>query len=425
MRDSEAAAYKSMVETRLQVWGGILLRLAFAAVTLYLLWRIKAVLSVVIVSLVVACATSALVDPLCRRRLHFMKPHTQRNLATLLVFVVLGFLLYFAGQLIAQPFRAEFIKLVKNWPLYNAQIQAQIALAKDAYATWPLEVRNLLGQQQDNFSVPSPSSFFSDFGKRTVTWASHAVEMALVPVLAFYFTADGRQLRKYFMFLVPRQRRRQTIAILDESNTIMRAYIISQFWLALIAGVLVFAGLRYIGMEYAVVLALFAAFTRAIPVIGPFLGGVPLVLLTFVYGAQIHNPYLWVWTTIAFGVMHIIETKLVMPQFLGRALNLHAVVVIIALLIGGEFFGLMGMFLAAPVAALIRVLLEHYVIRPDKIRTKPAAANAVSGNGRVLRLERALRAARALPTSLPASLSTTTVALPSGFSSEKAPPARD
>jgi predicted PurR-regulated permease PerM len=218
------------------------------------------------------------------------------------------------------------------------------------------------------------------------------IEMVLVPVLAFYFTLDGRALRNQFLSLVPRRHQRQTLAILSESGAIMRAYIVSQFWLAVIAGVVVGVGLNLIGMDYALILGLFAGITRAIPVIGPLIGGVPLVLLTFVYGAQQGNPYLWVWALLMFTCLHLIESKIVMPKFLGHALNLHAVVIIVALLIGGEFFGLMGMFLAAPIAALARVLLMHYVIIPRRRRRGASSVGAAAGaGGRILRLERAVR----------------------------------
>ena len=222
----------------------------------------------------------------------------------------------------------------------------------------------------------------------------------MIPVLAFYFTLDAKALRNEALFLVPRPQIRPTLAILSEGGAILRDYIIAQFWLAVIAGVAVGVGLKCIGMDYALILGIFAGITRAIPVIGPLLGGIPVVLLSFVYGAQSGNPMLWVWVTVFFTALHLIESKFVMPKFLGHRLHLHAAVIIIALLIGGEFFGLIGMFLAAPVAALIRVLVMHYVILPRKRREQQerqaegAVMASVGGpvsSGRVLRLERALR----------------------------------
>ncbi|MDX1932794.1 MAG: AI-2E family transporter [Capsulimonadales bacterium] len=416
MRDEDGAVYRRTMEMRLQFWGGVLLRLAVLAFGVYVLWRVRAVVTVVLASLVVACAVKALVDPLCRQRWGFVKPHMQRVIATSFVFLVLAASMIVIGKLFVSPFQAEFRNLVNHWPAYQVQLETYFNRVQDWYAALPEDFRNFVGQRQESVPTFSPAEFFTDFGKKTMAWASHAVEFFLIPVLAFYFTLDGRTLRNQFLFLVPRRRLRQTIAILDESNSIMRAYIISQFWLAVLAGVIVGVSLKLIGMEYALILGVFAAITRAIPVIGPFIGGIPLVLLTFAYGMQINNPYLWIVASLAFGLMHIVESKLIMPQFLGQALNLHAVIIIIALLIGGEFFGLMGMFLAAPVAALIRVLVMHYFILPNRRSVATNAVTKTPQGGRILRLERAVRASQAIP----ASLSTTAATIKS-FAGAEAP----
>jgi predicted PurR-regulated permease PerM len=87
-----------------------------------------------------------------------------------------------------------------------------------------------------------------------------------------------------------------------------------------------------------------------------------------------------------FTLLHLIESKIIMPKFLGHRLHLHAAIIIIVLLIGGEFFGLMGMFLAAPLAALSRVLIHHYVILPRRRRPTLVTADSGAGDERVLRL---------------------------------------
>jgi predicted PurR-regulated permease PerM len=85
-----------------------------------------------------------------------------------------------------------------------------------------------------------------------------------------------------------------------------------------------------------------------------------------------------------FTLMHLAESKIITPMILGDRLHLHAVIVIIALLVGGEFFGLMGMFLAAPVAALVRLLLMHYYVYPLQSRQRKAdhMSRAVKANSR-------------------------------------------
>jgi predicted PurR-regulated permease PerM len=88
-----------------------------------------------------------------------------------------------------------------------------------------------------------------------------------------------------------------------------------------------------------------AATTRVIPVIGPILGGVPIIVLT-----ALDDWRKAVVVLVLFTLMHLLESKVVMPRLIGYRIKLHPAVVIIVLLIGAEFFGMWGMFLAAPVA---------------------------------------------------------------------------
>lgn len=384
-------------DTKLRVWWGLLLRIVLTVVAIYFFWRVRAIMTTLVAALVLACAATPLVDVFSQRRIVGMKPHTQRTLATAAAFILIFTGLALTVAWIISPFQIEFGKLMTDLPVYQKQIQSQMLQARAWYDGLSPELRNLLagvrpsGGGEGEFSI---QGYLRDVIQHTFKWASHLVELFLVPVLAFYFTLDGKQLRNQFVSILPRRHHRQALAILSEGGAIMRAYIVSQFWLAVIAGVVTYVVLKFvIGMEYALVLALFAGLTRAIPVIGPFVGGVPVTLLAFVHGAQHQNPYLWIWVAVGFGLLHVVESKLLMPQFLGHALNLHAVFILIALLIGGEFFGLMGMFLAAPVAALLRLLLMHYVLLPRRraTHTGPPKNKKNGGGIRVLSLERAVR----------------------------------
>jgi predicted PurR-regulated permease PerM len=400
-------AIRKGLEVRFQFWSGLFLRLAFYVLIGYLLWRLNLVVTTVIISGVLAAMATAIADPLSRiirRYTPNMNPHTLRTITVALAFIAIFGFLYFSVQLLFTPIQTEIKKLVSNAPAIQAQFEQQVLQAKNYYANFPPYLRDYLESQKDNLTLPGASDWLASIFKKTATWAGHLVEVVTVPVLAFYFALDGKRLRNQFLFLVPAPRRRQALAILSECGTIMRAYLVTQFWLALIAGVLTGFVLKITGMEYALILGLFAGLTRAIPFIGPPIGGIPVVLMSFIHGAQTGNPYLWVWILVFFTLLHIVESKVIMPLFLGHALNLHAVIVLISLLIGGEFFGLMGMFLAAPVAALARVLLYHYFIAPQ--------SQSVPKKGRTMgttpRLERAVRRANEFrsPT-LPTAPSTT------------------
>ena len=413
------AKQREASEARWRMVGGMLLRLALLAVCGYVLWRVRTIVTTLIIAGVVASAAGALVEPLTRYRVAFLSPKTQRIVTTVFVFLLLFGGLFLTVNVMLRPFQTEWGQLKANWPRYQGAIESGAAQAKTWFQTLPPDVREFVDGLRAKQDTPSPTAWLGNLLGATLSWATHVVELILVPVLAFYFTVDGRALRSELLFFIPKGRLRSTMAILSEGGQIMRSYIVAQFWLALIAGVTVGMGLWIAHIPYALILGIVAGVTRAIPVVGPLIGGVPVVLFSFLYGAQQGNPYLWVWVIVAFTLLHLIESKIFMPHFLGHHLHLHAVIILVALLIGGEFFGLMGMFLAAPLAAFARVLILHFFVIPRRRQEKAvrlgndAVTNAIapggiatgvplrlstieiSASGRgAIRMERALRADR-------------------------------
>jgi predicted PurR-regulated permease PerM len=253
---------------------------------------------------------------------------------------------------------------------------------KPAPAPTPPTATESAGAHSGGSGVPSGvtdavTGAFKNIGKGI----NSVVELILLPVLAFYFLVDGKSLRNEFVrFFAQRRQQRAILGILRESGEIMRSYLLAQLILAIIAGVVIGALLGVFGIRYALILALIAGVTRVIPVIGPLLGFIPLATLVSVQTAQTGNYGVLVIILIAFTIMHLVESKVITPMILGHRLHLHPVVVIVVLLLGGEFFGLLGMFLAAPLTALVRTVMLHLYVYPKRSRH--------SGNPR---LRRALR----------------------------------
>jgi predicted PurR-regulated permease PerM len=104
----------------------------------------------------------------------------------------------------------------------------------------------------------------------------------------------------------------------------------------------------------AFLLGVIAGLSRAIPVIGPVVGGIPLLAAVGLNEATVG--YFW-WVLIGFIILHLFESKFLMPRILGDRLGMHPVMVIISLLVGYQILGLVGMFLAPPAVAIIRYFM--------------------------------------------------------------------
>ena len=364
---------RSQTAHNAEAWFGqfwkLLVRLALIAFAVYFVWRIHTILVDIIVASILAFALIGPVNWLCRYHIPKVRPRAQRLGATLFVFLALGYLVFAGVSLMVSPFVDQLHGLASNLPLYQQKIAKYAAVLQTEYDSLPPNLKALLhrpgGSGGDGFS---PLPWLQNALLVTATGLARIVDLILIPVLAFYFVLDGHALRNEFLALVPRPRVRETLALLRESSGIMRAYVIAQLWLCVIAGAVVYAGLSLIHMPYALILGLLAGVTRAIPIIGPIIGGIPIVLLAAVlpssHGGGIA---LALKVLIFFSLLHLFESKLLMPKFIGHRIHLHAAVVIIVLLIGAEFFGLLGMFLAAPIAAIARILIAHFVLRPRRL----------------------------------------------------------
>ncbi len=159
----------------------------------------------------------------------------------------------------------------------------------------------------------------------------------------------------------------------DHLDRILDGYIRGQMLMCVIAWIVVTGGLLLLGVPYAFTLGLIAGLTRAVPVIGPLLGGVPIVLVCLLTTGSFETTGL---VLLGFAIMHFVESKVLLPKIIGHEVDLHPVSVIVALLLGMEFFGFLGVFLAVPIAALAKVLLAEW----HDSRLEMAAAADASGD---------------------------------------------
>jgi predicted PurR-regulated permease PerM len=375
-----------------ELWRSVsrwLLRLGVLVLLVYVVLRSHTIVTTLIGAGILASAAGALALPISKllAQIPTLKPHGRRSAAAgIAIVLLLGVLV---GVLFAffKPLQDQARELQDNWPKYQPQLVQKFDELKVWYREQPDWVHNLVPEQIQNLlddkpkpGAPSePQATHSQGVPAGVTDAvtgafknigkgiNSVVELILLPILAFYFLVDGKALRNEFVrFIASRRKQRVALAILKESGEIMRAYLLAQLILALIAGVVVGALLGIFQIKYALILALIAGVTRVIPVIGPLLGFIPLAALVFAQTAQSGNYGVLAIILIVFTVMHLVESKLITPMILGHRLHLHPVIIIVVLLLGGEFFGLLGMFLAAPLTALVRNVLMHLYVYPRR-----------------------------------------------------------
>lgn len=177
----------------------------------------------------------------------------------------------------------------------------------------------------------------------------------IVPFLAFYMMKDMDLFEKAALEVVPRPARKQTVRLLKEIDAALGSYIRGQFIVSLCIGVLAYIGYWMIGLPYPLLMAGFVALFDIIPYLGPFLGALPALIV-----ASTVSWKMVLLVVVVNSVCQTLESNVISPQVVGRSMHIHPLTIIFVLLIGGELAGIVGMIIAVPVYAALKVI-AHYV----------------------------------------------------------------
>ncbi|MGD6967067.1 AI-2E family transporter [Rossellomorea vietnamensis] len=189
------------------------------------------------------------------------------------------------------------------------------------------------------------------------------VLVILIPFVLYYMLKDGGKLSGKILKLVPHKHENEGKKVLRDMDEALSSYIQGQVIVSFCVGVLVYIGYLIIGLEYSLVIALLTMLTNVIPFVGPFISSVPAVIVGF-----LQEPIMALWVVIVILVVQQIEGNLISPQVMGRKLDIHPLTIILLLVAAGRFAGFLGLLLAVPTYAILKVIFTH-VYRFIKLRT--------------------------------------------------------
>lgn len=198
------------------------------------------------------------------------------------------------------------------------------------------------------------SSVVSSIFKSTLSMLSALLHIILVPVIAYYLLVSFEDIREGVTDLIPPYTREPILERLREIDMVLAAFVRGQLTIASILGVLYSLGFILIGIDLALVLGVVSGVLWIVPYLGTLVavvGGSAMALAQF--GDVTHVAYVCVWIA----VVQLAEGYILTPKIVGEAIGLHPVVYILALVVGANLFGFVGMLVAIPVTAVLKVLL--------------------------------------------------------------------
>ncbi|MGQ9732981.1 MAG: AI-2E family transporter [Candidatus Zipacnadales bacterium] len=364
----------------LDIWSGkrlVLAVLVTAAVAylvfrgtpavVFLLSRLKDIGVTLVLAAVLAYVIAPVVNALCVIR-PFTYGRLGRGAATILVLLGTLVALGLLGVFTADPIVEETVRLyglLETW-LKDAPEHLQRFLDAYAAAALPPEITSAVTAWARQ-RIDDVVGYVGQMAVGVVLQGWYVIEVLLVPVLTFYFVTDADRMRDGVLRAVPEAHRERIAKFLADANRALHGYVRGQLILCIIAAIITSTALYLLGVRVYLTLGLLVGLARAVPVIGPIVAAIPIIAISWI---QVDAEAAAI-ALLVLVIMHWVESKLIMPNVLGHEAALHPVTVIIALLVGGEFFGVLGMFVAVPVVAIARLAVLHW--QPSKSKEESAS----------------------------------------------------
>ena len=190
----------------------------------------------------------------------------------------------------------------------------------------------------------------------------------IILVLTYHWTLDGPQAIRSLLLLFPRGQRASAGELVSAMETKIGSFIAGQGVLCLVIGIMALVAYLLIGLPNALVLALVAGVMEAVPMVGPLLGAIPAALVALSIA-----PGKLVWVIVATVVIQQLENNLLVPRVMRKAVGVNPFVSLLAVFAFGSLFGIAGVLTAIPMTAIIQLLLNRFVFRPEAAEPEVSA----------------------------------------------------
>jgi predicted PurR-regulated permease PerM len=354
--------YERFVRIGIMAWCGI-----GVIILAYLLLRLLVYINPIVPPLLIAIAVVYLLNPLVSA---LERRGVPRAAGAGIVYVLFLCIVALVISLLVPVVTRQVGQVIDHFPDYLADAQATISRLAARFGQEPdfrldaEQVREWLSAGENRQAV---TRYLTGLRSVTNSVISGLIIIVLGPVMAFYLLVDLPRLRRGAMALIPPGRREEIKGLMDRIGTAVGGFFRGQLLVALFVGVASSIGLWAIGLPYWLLVGMVAGIFNLVPLVGPFIGGGLAVIIALVSG----EPLKAVWAALVLLAVQQIDNHLISPNVMGRTVQLHPVVVMLALLVGASFAGLFGMLVVVPLVAMAKIIFlfiwSKYVVYGDEL----------------------------------------------------------
>lgn len=342
----------------------------------YILARARDTLILLILSVALAYFLLPVVNALCKIPVK-LTDRTKRSTASLIAILVFLGLVVLLTSVTLTPIVSEtgkVLQTVSQWAQHDLPGQLQ-GLTDSLLSRLPLEYRLQVEQQIEAAEAEwtaeriteTISARIQDWGKAILEWqvnliasvlssGRYLMALLIVPVFTYYFLADATSIRTGIQGLVPAEARERYHLMLTDMDTVIQRYVKTVMTISLMTGVATALTLYVAGVDVFLTFGILAGIANMVPVLGAIAAVIAITAISLLQvGLKTTIIVMIVYTAI-----QLVTDRVIAPKMMAEGAQLHPVAVLLGLLVGAEFFGMVGVFVAIPVLAAARVGWIHY-----------------------------------------------------------------
>ena len=310
---------------------------------------LRGIIFVVFLSMILALIMNPAVDKMQKKKIPRVAGAASLFLSA---FVLIGLLFY----IVAPPLAKEVGTLASNFPTYleNAGLDYNMISSQDLIIDGSFDYKISEPFQNILFEASKGlKDITSNIVVGVLSLLGGILSAILMLVISFYLVVEKDGVEKFVQTIIPAESRPQALRIIKKVEVKLGKWFMGQLFLGFVVGLLSFIGLTILGVPYALVLAIIAGAMELIPYIGPTLSSIPAIIIAFTI-----SPILAILVFALYFIIQQLENYLLVPKVMERSVGLHPVIIIIAMLIGGQIAGVLGIILAIPVTTIASIVLE-------------------------------------------------------------------
>ena len=351
---SERLVKPQTIWDRVIRWGLFCLALAaivgvIGALFMFLVWPLRVIFAPVALALVVVYLLNPLVTALVRRGL-------RRGLAVALIYVAFLAVVTVGLSFLIPVISRQIGGFVEKLPSY-VEDTTQWINRFAARRGWDFKI-NVSTEQIRQYVVDNRSAIIGVLGgvKSFAFGLIHILITIIIGmILSIYILLDLPKIQAGIRSLLPEGRREEFTGLAEKIGGALGGFFRGQLLVALFVGVASAVGLTIVGIPFAAVVGLIAGVFNLVPLIGPFIGAIPAIILALLSD----HPGDWWQAGLVLLVVQQIDNHIISPNVMGRTVKLHPITVMLALLAAGSLLGIFGMLLIIPAIAAFKAVAQH------------------------------------------------------------------